>query len=416
MALLHYLNANKSEYGVILTALNCDHGIRGESSIKDSAFVKKECERLGVPLVSFVWQTEQKRTENAARQWRLNCYKKALNADKNGWEGADVIATAHHANDNAETVLFNLARGASLSGVKGISDSEILDENSVSLSIVRPLIACTRGEIDEYVKQNDVKFVVDESNFTEDYTRNKIRLKVIPEIENAVGGAVKNIYRFSRLAAEDEEYFSRQVNKILKTETPFGYKILKCDESVIFKRAAVKIIAGYKLKDYTAEQLDRLYSLQYNAVGKKFEFLGLTAICERDGVFVCKSCDLHFNFQSVSVSDYLKEGKTEICGQELIITLNGDVKSDKKVLTFDYEKLPQNAVVRFYQSGDKFKKFGGGTKSLGDFFTDKKIPHAVRKRLPLIAVDSQILCVCGVEICDDIKVTKDTKITGNIIF
>ena len=109
MALLHYLSARAVQYNITLTALNCDHRIRGETSERDSAFVADYCENAGIPLSRYV--ADRKFTdEGSARMWRLfECYLKEA-------ENCDCIATAHHLGDNAETVLFNLARGTSLAG------------------------------------------------------------------------------------------------------------------------------------------------------------------------------------------------------------------------------------------------------------------------------------------------------------
>lgn len=98
------------------------------------------------------------------------------------------------------------------------------------------------------------------------------------------------------------------------------------------------------------------------------------------------------------------------CGQKLAFSGTGE-----KVLKFDADTIPKTAVIRFKRDGDKFKKFGGGTKNLGDYFTDKKIPLWVRGRVPLIADGSEILAVCGVEISDKIKITENTKNTAYII-
>ena len=192
MALLHYLSVHGGEYGISVSALNCDHGIRGKESERDSAFVKAYCGDKHIPVYSFVAEKGIFKDENGARAWRLDCYKKVLEEGK-----ADCIATAHHMNDNAETVLFNLARGTALSGACGIADEP-------SLGIIRPFISCSREDIDEYIKANGIPFVTDESNFTDDYTRNKIRHNVLPALEQAVHGAVGAIYRFTRLAREDE--------------------------------------------------------------------------------------------------------------------------------------------------------------------------------------------------------------------
>ena len=173
MALLHYIEMHGKEFGITLSALNCDHGIRGEASERDSAFVAAYCGGNCIKLHLFKAENGQFKSENDARTWRQACYNSVL-ADG----GADLIATAHHMNDNAETVLFNLARGTALSGMTGITDLP-------ASGLIRPLIGCSRKEIDEYIEENDIPFVTDESNFTDDYTRNKIRHNVLPALEEA---------------------------------------------------------------------------------------------------------------------------------------------------------------------------------------------------------------------------------------
>ena len=386
MALLNFIYTHMREFGITLSALNCDHGIRGKASARDSGFVAEWCKKRGIPLMQFKWDFDGIKTEQAARLWRRECYKIALE------KGADFVATAHHMDDNAETVLFNLARGSAIAGLAGIPDGE---------SIIHPLISCTRREIDAYIADNGIEYVDDETNFSDGYTRNKIRHNVLPELEKAVSGAVGNIYRLSRLAAEDEKYFEKVIKEreILRI-TPFGVEISLC-ESVIFKRAAVKAIKYFNCKDYTAEHLQNLYLLANGEKNKKFEFLGLTAYGGGSKIVITRKRDVgaEIPFNAYSSDNY--------CGQRLIIS--SEAKGEGKVLRFDLDAIPEGAVIRFKRDGDRFKKFGGGTKSLGDYFTDKKIPLWVRDSIPLIAKGSEVLAVCGVEISDSIKVDKNTK-------
>lgn len=386
MALLNFIYTHMREFGITLSALNCDHKIRGEASARDSAFVAGWCKKRNIPLMQFEWDYDGVKTEQAARLWRRGCYGAALE------KGADFVATAHHMNDNAETVLFNLARGSAVAGLTGISDGE---------NIIHPLISCTRREIDAYIADNGIEYVDDETNFSDGYTRNKIRHNVLPELEKAVPGAVGNIFRLSRLAAEDEKYFENVIEerKILRI-TPFGAVISLC-ESVIFKRAAVKAIKYFNCKDYTAEHLQNLYLLAECEKNKKFEFLGLTAYGAGSKIVITrkKSAGAEIPFNQYAGGDF--------CGQRLVICCAA--QGEGKVLKFDLDSVPSNAVIRFRRDGDRFRKFGGGTKSLGDYFTDKKIPLWVRDSIPLIACGSEVLAVCGVEISDDIKVNKNTK-------
>ncbi len=394
MALLHYLKTHAKEYGITLSALNCDHGMRGEASERDSAFVAAYCGGNCIKLHSFKAEKGGFANENTARLWRQSCYNEVLNAG-----AADLIATAHHLNDNAETVLFNLARGTALSGMTGIADMP-------SLALIRPLINCTREEIDNYIEENNVPFVTDESNFTDDYTRNKIRHNVLPALEDAVNGAAENIYRFSRLAAEDEEYFERQVGRILVSRHGYGYLIKPCAERVVFRRAALKIVARfYKCKDYTAEHFNRLFDLQSADNGKKFEFLGLTAYKEEGGVAIVKEDGNTLG--EVKFKDNL--------ASDGVFEYGGKRECAVKALRFDVDKIPDTAVIRLKKEGDRFTKFGGGTKSLSDYLTDKKVPQSVRATLPLVCDGSDVLIVGGVEISDKIKVDEGTKNSGVFI-
>lgn len=445
MALLHYLYNNAAAFNITLSALNCDHGIRGEESARDSAFVIGYCLKLGIPLLFFRAE-ESYKNEGEARAWRvLKCYSVA-HADSDGWaensncnalgikpviystdgkwRGCDVVATAHHMDDNAETVLFNLARGAGLSGMCGIQD----DVGGGEWSAVHPFVSVTRREIDEYISSNNIPYVDDSTNFLDDYTRNYIRHNVLPALEKAVPGATRAIYRFSRLACEDEEYFLRQARALVTPVGSYGYKIARCDEPVIFKRAAIYVILRYNRKDYTSEHARRLFNLQFAANGKKFEFLGLTAYKEKDGITIGEDASMRCVPDGMPYSVFYNRGSDNYCGQPVCVfaeSERGDEANRRwagecfagcdgctvpcKILKYDGDCIPQDAVVRTMKRGDKFKKFGGNTKNLGDFFTDRKIPVRLRNVIPVIARGDKVFMVCGVEISDDIKVTNDTK-------
>lgn len=415
MALLHYLKEHGAEYNIAVSALNCDHGIRGDASARDSAFVAAYCGGNGIKLHFFKSESGVINNENTARIWRWRCYNSVLSGGE-----ADLIATAHHLNDNAETVLFNLARGAALSGLTGITDSPVL-------GFIRPLIGCSRGEIDEYIRENDVPFVTDETNLSDGYTRNKIRHNVLPALEEAVNGAAENIFRFSRLAAEDEEYFARLVDKITVRRPPYGYLIKLCAERVVFRRAAHKIIAeSYQKKDYTSEHLNRLFELQSAQNGKKFEFLGLVAVKEGGGIAIASAGEFVYEtegmpfYENLQCDQILRYAGKTACAEYAENTADtlealGGREEPLRILKFDLDKIPANAVIRFRKTGDRFTKFGGGTKSLSDYLTDKKVPQSLRGSLPLVCAGSEVLIVGGVEISDKIKMDGGTVRQGVFI-
>ncbi len=440
MALLHYFLFHAAEYGIDLCALNCDHGIRGEASAADSAFVKDYCEKNNIPLLFFKNSDESfTKNESQARSWRTKCYIAATItqtlANGKQWKGAAAVATAHHLCDNAETVLFNIARGSGLSGAEGITDTFLkgigcslngFDIDTGNLSIIHPLIAASREEIDKYINDNAIPYVTDESNFTDDYTRNKIRHNVIPALEDAVPGAQGAIYRFSRIVGETEEYFDNFIEKEGVISGIYGGKFIKVtEERAVFSRAVLKVLTHLGLKDYTSEHISRLYDMQFGENGKKFEFLGVTAYKEEGGLAICLSAALRYRDDSmpfkystasyqvynyvsqpmvIAPRQYLSEDIAELLRQS-----DGTLNEDSiKVLQFDFDKVPDGAVVRFKREGDKFTKFGGGTKGLGDYFTDKKIPARLRGAIPLVADGNNILIIGGVEISDGVKITDET--------
>lgn len=422
VALLHYLWVNAEKYGIFLCALNCDHGIRGKESVRDSEFVKNYCNQLSVPLIFYRHEGETFRSEESARLWRMKCFsdgsRQRTLSDGTLWRGYEFLATAHHANDNAETVLFNLARGSGVYGVCGMDRSKKIamrGEEGKFYTLVKPLLDCTREEIDEYIAKNALPFVTDSSNLTDDYTRNKLRHKVIPALEECVPGAVKAIGRFSRLAREDEEYFSRRVDKILKKQGD-GYLFTPCAERVIFKRAVVRVLREEGIKDYTSLHLDALFSLQSADLGKKFEFLGMVALKERDGVILYRGFTTEKKPLAAPFESFL-QGRTEYGGKTFfIVSAGGEIPylENVKILRLDKSKIPQGAVVRFFESGDKFRKFGGGTKNLSDFFTDKKIPLRLRGGIPLLAEGNTVYAAGGLEISEDVKITEETAAEDKI--
>lgn len=419
VALLHFLNSVKDAYNLKLTALNCDHGMRKESA-KDSAFVKGFCRRIQVPLIFFNARKGALKTEEDAREWRKGCYFKAVKGlDGTGTkvaDAADCIATAHHSDDNAETVLFNLARGSGLAGLCGITDRVLTDGAGNKLRIIHPFIECSREEIDGYIEENKLSFVDDETNFSDEYTRNYVRFNVIPQLEKAVPGAKRAMCRFSRLAAEDEDFIRGEAERrgVLKTYGDTAF-IAAC-EKPLFARAAVAAVKDFfKRKDYTSAHIDALYSLAFAENGKKFGFLNLTAYKEENGITLTETKSGRYDAE-VPFYGYLHGNSTIFGGQKLIIGSSDGKTEEKcgcnengKTLRFDLSEIPETAVIRFMKKGDKFNKFGGGTKSLGDYFTDKKIPLRMRGAIPLIADGSKILIVCGVEISDGVKITDGTR-------
>lgn len=207
ITLLNLLETFKEKLNLTLFVCHINHGIRKESS-QDEAYVKDFCEARKIPCfvkridAEKIAKEEKISTEEAGRNARYDFFEEILQKEK-----ANRIATAHNANDNAETVLLNLLRGTGVSGLKGIEP--IRDGK-----YIRPLLFCKRDEIEEYCRQKDLKPCIDQSNFENIYTRNKIRNQLIPMLEKEFNPSlIEGINRLADIARQEENYIEEMVKK-----------------------------------------------------------------------------------------------------------------------------------------------------------------------------------------------------------
>ena len=396
VCLLHFLSTISTKIGFSLKAINVEHGIRGESSINDSLFVKQLCQDLGVQLLSFsvdapAFSKQNKLSlEEGARVLRYDCFYHAI---KNNF--CDLVATAHHQSDNVETLLFNLFRGAGTEGVSGI-------EKMTKSGIIRPFINVSKDEINSYLKENNLSFVIDESNFDDKYTRNYLRQKVVPTIKQVFPNVEKSLARFCDIMETDADFLLEEAKKHISFYEN-KVEITPCHKA-LFSRAVILSLKHLGIKkDWEKNHLDDAYSLLEKENGKQINLLkGVIAVKEYDKIVLFKKTtpttqDLPFFI-----------GKTEFNGTIKIINANNTVNL-KDGFYLDLDKIPGSAVIRTKKEGDRFTKFGGGTKSLNDYLTDKKIPIRVREGLPLLANGNEVLAVFGVAISNSVRVENDTK-------
>ncbi len=398
VALIHYMKTQQAKFHFVLKAVNVEHGIRGESSKKDSHFVKELCACLSLPLRSFTvdaptYSKENKLSlEEGARALRYQCFYEAIA------EGfCNLVATAHHESDNFESLLFNLFRGTGTRGVTGID--EVTDKG-----IIRPLLHTSKEEINEYVAKNDLSFVTDESNFDDKYTRNYLRLNVIPEIKKVFPSAERSASRFCAIASLDEDYMDGEARKVLSLLNKRAEISLPCHRA-IFNRAIILSLKhlGVK-KDWEKVHLDDCYALSSNENGKSVNLLqGVVAVKEYDQLVLYKP-------QSKGEKEIpFALGSFDFFNKTIKITLVDKPTNLKEGFYADLEKVSKTAIIRTKREGDSFTKFGGGTKSLGDYLTDKKIPLRERVSLPILADGGEILAILGIAISDKIKVDEKTE-------
>ena len=227
VALLHTLKALESRLGFTLTAAHFNHGIRGDEADRDEAFSRELCRELNIPFFSIkedipaAAKASGEGLEECARKRRYAFLFRVADEQK-----CNRIATAHHATDNTETVLFHLIRGTGINGLGGIAPKR--DDG-----VIRPLLCVSRAEIDVFLSESGFGFVTDSTNTDTDMTRNFIRLKMLPLIREINPTADKAVSRLSDSAREDEEYFIEEAKKLPKN-APLS--LLKDTPTPILKR------------------------------------------------------------------------------------------------------------------------------------------------------------------------------------
>lgn len=387
VCLLHFFMQHAAKHNISLSAIHIEHGIRGEESLRDMQFCQKLCKEWNIPLHLYqvdlpsYAKAQKLGLEEAGRKVRYEQFSLLLQEKK-----ADVVATAHHQNDVAETVLFRLARGTALSGMRAISERP---------GIVRPLIQTSKRQILEYVQQNGLSFVEDGTNTDERYSRNYIRRSVLPALEEISPNAAEHVARFAALATQDEEYLSGLAShKIVQKEDTL---LVPIDlPNPIFLRACLAAMTSLGVqKDYTGAHFEAILQLKTRESGKK--------ICLPYGVEAAREHDkiVFYRPQEAAMEEvpFYPE-----YGDLLLREGNG--------LKVDMDAFPQGCVIRTRREGDVITPFGGRSKSLKKFLTDKKISSREGRKIKLIACGSEVLVVLGVEISDKVKVTKNTTRVG----
>ena len=405
ICLLHFLNSIKSELDCEVVAVNVDHGIRSTSAL-DTEFVMQFCKDNHIRAYKFkaealkVAKEEKLTIEQAARKVRYGIFETVI---KKGL--VDKIALAHHLNDQAETVLLNIVRGAGLNGAKGM-------EPTRDGIYIRPLLTTPREEIMAYLDENGLEFVEDETNKDNSYSRNYIRNVVLPDLRKHFKSVDKNIVKFASICNQDDNYINSQLNMGTFIETKEFTKIPLTyfyQDDAIINRILMKVLSRYAKQDIERKHIKMIREFAVEAnngniislpfkikVMKEYDYITIGIIKKKE----------------VVGENVFRSGKLKIEGYGIIRSTSSKVLTEPKMHQhiIDASKLPSNAVWRTRQEGDTFAPLGlGGTKKLKEYFIDKKIPQRMRDEIPVLAVGGKILIVADIEIADELKVTDETK-------
>lgn len=421
MTLLYLSDFFKDKLDIRLLAVNIEHGIRGEASKNDSAFVKAYCESKGIPLREFAFdipriaKNDGLGLEECARNKRYEAFSSLIESRE-----CDKIALAHHAGDQAETIFMRIMRGTGIEGLAGMS-------NSREGVYIRPFLDSTRREIEEFAAKLKIPYVTDESNSDDSYTRNFIRNNVFPLLKTKFPGLENALTRLAANASAVNAYLLKQIETFNISSQKNG--VVKIPEKALEDPALGKLCLDRGLsslgifQDIESRHFEELKKLRKAENGSAID-LPFNVTAEKEyGFITLRNRQNHLRDLtediSVSLSQALKDKEQlHIFGLSLIIEkINGEFHRNRskgssqisRTLCADPDKFPSTSVIRFSRDGDIFKKFGGGTKKLCDFFTDKKIERRLRREIPVIADGNKILTVVGVEISDDVRIDQNSS-------
>lgn len=406
VTLLHLMSDLKPKLMLSLRAVHVNHGLRGEESDRDEAFVKLLCEKLEICLdvIHVDAKMEANRlgisVEDAGRRLRYLAFEEIR--EKNGYSK---IAVAHNKNDDAETILMWILRGAGLKGLCGIP--------AVRGYVIRPLLGTSREEIEDYCVTENIEYRTDRSNFENIYKRNKLRLELIPTLRREYNpGIVNALTRMSETLAKDNDYMETQalqayeeclLPQALSGEIRLAIDKLKsCHEAIavrIVKIAAINL--GADLKDLYLTHYESILGLTAKPSGKRV-FLphGLYSLTEYNSLII------GIGFKETQIPEvgvvltpevpvYIKEFDfTAVLSHDINFLKSSDFSAEICTKVFSYDKMYGVIEIRNRRPGDRiYVASMGGNKKIKDYFSDIKLSPSLRDKVPLAACGSDVLWI-----------------------
>lgn len=401
VSLLCFLVKNKVLLGIeSITAVHVNHSIRGEEADRDMLFTESICERLGVECKSVTVDVPKEAektgesTETCARRLRYEIFESF---------GFDKFATAHNLNDRMETFFFNLARGASSEGLLSIP--------YVRGIYIRPLLDVTRAEIEEYLTENGLTYITDSTNNCDDYTRNKIRHFLIPQMYELNPSFQKSFLKCERSLEADNSYMNEEAELLLNScrkGNAYYTEKLKNAHEVLRFRAISKIMKEQNVKNISREHIELVNHIILH--GGFASVCGNTAKCER-GVLSFGKTENISDFE-VIVNDFTDSVKTP-CGDFKIRNFaKKDLQNINKHTFYnliDCDKIIGRLKIRSRISGEGVKLYNRKiTKTLKGLFNEKKIPVSKRREIAIAADDEGIVWLEGFGVSERCAVSSET--------
>lgn len=416
MALLHILLALAPKLKLTVSACHVNHGMRGAAADRDEAFVRQQCALLQVPLTVYSAAADaisvpDHAGEDWARKLRYGYFEKLLKS------GVQWIATAHTGNDQAETLLFRLARGAGAHGAAGIRPRRG--------AFVRPLLCLSRQDTEAYCAAAGQSFVTDETNLSVEYARNRIRRDAIPVLEQINTAAVKNLRAFCDKMDRMDVYFSEKGQELLHNAAaqgcgssqagPWDLNTLRKAEPLILESALHQLVSPVR----DAEQKYISLLEQCIRTGGAVQLRDTLRFAVR-GNTLCRETLTPDAFLQQPAPEYpLLPGeyhfpggywvKIRVISWQEWENIHCVHKKDLKNVA-DYAKIPILTCLRTRCPGDRFHQAGRcGGKSLKKLYNEEHIPPMQRARMPLAAQGEHVLWLWGHGFCEGLAPDEKTE-------
>ncbi|MBQ2266431.1 MAG: tRNA lysidine(34) synthetase TilS, partial [Clostridia bacterium] len=370
VALLHALWSLRDKLSINVKAAHLNHGIRGAEADRDEAFVKWLCLKFDIPIVCetvdipSLAKEKGQSLELCAREVRYEFLSR--NAE-------GLIATAHTASDNTETLLFNLTRGSGTKGLAGIPPKRD--------NFIRPLIFCSRYDVEKYCIDNSLSYVTDSTNLTDDYTRNKIRHKVVTTLKEINPSLEDAVVRATDILREDNEALEFFTNEALfKAISDDG---LLCESVNNLPTAVAKrVIIKYAQTVETELKLD---------------YLHVNALCEicKNGGKISLPCGFYGEVKNgvLIINSENNDEKPQFYAELVKVEKINNLLS---IDLIDCDKIIGSPIIRTRKEGDSIRlKNRGCTKTLNKLFTENKVDITIRDSIPVIADDKGVIWVYG---------------------
>lgn len=391
MCMLHLLKSREAALAIEVFAAHYEHGLRGEESLRDEGFVRDFCLKNGIALVvehgdvrSFA-DANGMSTEEAARALRYDFLDKAARE-----LSCSLIATAHNADDNAETMLFNLCRGTGAAGLRGIPPARG--------RIIRPLLEHTRAEIEQYLEENGVSHVEDSSNLADEYSRNLIRHKVMPVLRQINAGFVPSALKTAELLRRDEQYLSRAAGEFIARFYD-GQSLPAQALSEAHFSIASRVVRQLCKKSLSLSHVESVLAL---CEGQSLAYIDVPGQrIKRDRgrlYFIEPKC-------AEIVQREIRPGQTVLVPElglkiRASVTIYTEEINDLfKTYYFKYESICDSIFLTGRRSGDKLRPQGRGcTKSLKSLFLEAGMNQSQRAAALVFRDEKGVLAVYGLAV------------------